>query len=65
MYHTDVGLTHNGIGDKINNTTITNILLLNPSDYRIILPNTSTIIIDVNQIVALDTIQNKVHDKFQ
>jgi hypothetical protein len=65
MYHTDVGLTHNGIGDKINNTTITNILLLNPSDYRIILPNTSTIIIDVNQIVALDTIQNKAHDKLQ
>jgi hypothetical protein len=65
MYHTDIGSTHNNIGDKINNTTITNILLLNPSDYRIILPNTSTIIIDVNQIVALDTIQNKPHDKLQ
>jgi hypothetical protein len=65
MYHTDIGSTHNNIGDKIDNTTITNILLLNPSDYRIILPNTSTIIIDVNQIVAVDTIQNKAHDKLQ
>lgn len=65
MYHTDIGLTHSSSEDKINNTVITNILLLNPSDYRIILPNTSTIIIDVNQIVALDTIQNKVHDKLQ
>jgi hypothetical protein len=63
MYHTDIGLTHNSSGDRINNTTITNILLRNPSDYRIILPNTSTIIIDVNQIVSLDTIQNKESKK--
>jgi hypothetical protein len=54
MYHTDIGLAHNSSGNKMNNTTITNILLRNPSDYRIILPNTSTIIIDVNQIIPLD-----------
>jgi len=65
MYHTDIGLTHNSSGNKMNNTTITNILLRNPSDYRIILPNTSTIIIDVNQIVALDSIQNRVKGKLQ
>jgi hypothetical protein len=65
MYHTDIGLAHNSSGNKMNNTTITNILLRNPSDYRIILPNTSTIIIDVNQIVALDSIQNRVKGKLQ
>ena len=65
MYHTDIGLAHNSSGNKMNNTTITNILLRNPSDYRIILPNTSTIIIDVNQIVALDSIQNRVEGKLQ
>jgi hypothetical protein len=65
MYHTDIGLAHNSSGNKMNNTTITNILLGNPSDYRIILPNTSTIIIDVNQIVALDSIQNRVKGKLQ
>ena len=59
MYHTDIGSTHNSSSDKINNTTITNILLRNPSDYRIILPNTSTIIIDVNEIIPLDTTQNQ------
>jgi hypothetical protein len=63
MYHTDIGLTHNRSGNKINNATITNILLRNPSDYRITLPNTSTIIIDVNQIVALDTTQNQESKK--
>ena len=65
MYHTDIGLAQNSSGNKMNNTTITNILLGNPSDYRIILPNTSTIIIDVNQIVALDSIQNRVKGKLQ
>jgi hypothetical protein len=65
MYRTDIGLAHNSSGNKMNNTTITNILLRNPSDYRIILPNTSTIIIDVNQIVALDSIQNRVKGKLQ
>jgi hypothetical protein len=63
MYHTDIGSTHNSSGDRINNTTITNVLLHNPSDYRITLPNTSTIIIDVNQIVPLDTIQNQESKK--
>jgi hypothetical protein len=66
MYHTDIGSTHNNSSDdRINSTTITNVLLRNPSDYRIILPNTSTIIIDVNQIVALDSIQNRVKGKLQ
>jgi hypothetical protein len=59
MYHTDIGSTHNSFGDKTNSTKITNILLLNPSDYRVILPNTSTIIIDVNEIMPFDTMQNK------
>jgi len=65
-YRTDIGLTHNSSsGDRINGTTITNVLLRNPSDYRITLPNTSTIIIDVNQIVPLDTIQNQESKKGQ
>jgi hypothetical protein len=64
MYHTDIGSTHNNRSDdRINSTTITNILLRNPSDYRIILPNTSTIIMDVNQIVAFDTTQNQESKK--
>jgi hypothetical protein len=64
MYHTDIGSTHNNRSDdRINSTTITNVLLRNPSDYRIILPNTSTIIMDVNQIVAFDTTQNQESKK--
>jgi hypothetical protein len=59
MYHTDIGLTHNSSGNKTNSTTISNILLHNPSDYRVILPNTSTIIIDISETIALDAIQNK------
>ncbi len=58
-YHTDIGSTHNSSSDdRINSTTITNVLLRNPSDYRTILPNTSTIIIDVNKIIPLYTTQN-------
>jgi hypothetical protein len=59
MYHTDIGLTHNSSGNKTNSTTISNILLHNPSDYRVILPNTSTVIIDISEIITLDAIQNK------
>jgi len=65
MYSTDIGSTHNSSSsvDRINSTTITNILLRNPSDYRIVLPNTSAIIIDVNQIVAFDTTPNQESKK--
>jgi hypothetical protein len=58
-YHTDIGSTHNSSSDdRINSTAITNVLLRNPSDYRTILPNTSTIIIDINKIIPLYTTQN-------
>jgi hypothetical protein len=39
-----------GAGLRENNLTITNIELLNPSDYRMILPNTASLAISVNQI---------------
>lgn len=43
-----------GVGLRGDNLTITNIELLNPTDYRVILPDTASLAISVNQIKPLE-----------
>ena len=52
MYEGNISsaLTSNGSSiDRGGNMLTTDLVLLNPTDYRIILPNTSTVVISVNQ----------------
>ena len=52
MYEGNIGLPVASNGTSINtggSTLTTDLILLNPTDYRIILPNTSTVVISVNQ----------------
>ena len=42
------------VGLREDNLTITNIELLNPRDYRVILPDTASLAISVNQIKPLE-----------
>jgi hypothetical protein len=52
MYEVNIGsaLTSNATStDTGGNMLTTDLVLLNPTDYRIILPNTSTVVISVNQ----------------
>lgn len=52
MYEGNIGSSVSSIGtsnDTAKNNLNTDLILLNPTDYRIILPNTSTVVISVEQ----------------
>jgi hypothetical protein len=67
MYNVDIGsptMTTTSYGsntDKGDNIMNTDLVLRNPTDYRITLPSTSTVVIGVNEIVPLPTMDNPNH----
>ena len=67
MYNVDIGsptMTTTSYGsntDKGDNVMNTDLVLRNPTDYRITLPSTSTVVIGVNEIVPLPTMDNPSH----
>jgi hypothetical protein len=71
MYHVNIGSTITappdggksldkaGAGQQSNTTSINTALLLrNPSDYRVVLPNTSAVVIGVNKIMPTTMTEN-------
>ena len=68
MYNVDIGsptmtttTSYGSNTDKGDNVVNTDLVLRNPTDYRITLPSTSTVVIGVNEIVPLPTMDNPNH----
>jgi hypothetical protein len=68
MYNVDIGsptmtttTSYGSNTDKGDNIMNTDLVLRNPTDYRITLPSTSTVVIGVNEIVPLPTMDNPNH----